>query len=274
MRFLAVLMCMLTVSGTQLPPQSEYELNGHYIEKLRMTIPLPADAYVTGRTVSPGYEPLELFGISAPELEVELKKGNIYCTALWFPEENDMTEIIVTMTEDSKSEAIFQLRDYDDYYLNSLAQSYASYSEQGLSVNAMYSDAVVFRTDQAVYIKAHGVMLSDEAAENHLHYMSVVNGQRVEITLVEHYSVSEDGERPLAVSAANELMMDDIIRQISYDSIDNEFVSKNRAFLSGVAVVGVLSAGLVAAYYISKYRLKKALEARDAASGADKSGQV
>lgn len=253
-RIIALLLCLMTVSGSQLPIKNDRPLSDHYIEKLGMTIALPTGAYVTGRTVSADYEPLELFGMTASQLEVELKKGNIYCTALWFPEENDMTEIVVTMTEDDDSRAIFQLRDYDDFYLGSLADSYANYSEHGLNVNAMYTDAEVVRNDQAALIKAHGVMFSEDAAENHLHYMTVVNGQRVEITLVEHFTVEEGVERPVTVSAANERMMDEIISRLAFDSLDNEFVAKNGSFVFGAVVVCVLSAAMIIAYFVSKYR--------------------
>ena len=275
-RFLALLLCLLTVSSSQLGEPAVQELNEFYIEKLGMTLPVPEYAHVTGRTVSQDFSPLGHFGMTAAELEVQLKKGNIYCVALWFPEDNDMTEIIVTMTEDDASNAIFQLRDYDDPYLDSLAGSYANYSELGLSVSAMYMDASVVKTEQAAYIKAHGVMLSDDAAENHLHYMTVVNGQRIEITLVEHYTLTEGSEKPLTVSAANEQLMDNIIDQLRFDSINNEFVAKNRSFVTTSVIIGVLSAGLVIAYFVSKLRV--ALAAREinakAQSGADHEVQL
>jgi len=257
-RLLALLICFVTVSGSHPTVQNEYDLTDYYIEKLGLTIRLPSDAYITGRTVSPDYEPLEMFGMTASELEVQLKKGNIYCTALWFPEENDMTEIIVTMTQDDDSRAIFQLMDYDEFYLDSLAGSYAGYSEHGLNVNAAYNDASVVRTEQAAFIKANGVIVSGEAAEFHLHFMTVVNGQRIEITLVEHF-FSDSAERPLSVRAENECLMNEIINSLAFDRIENETVAKNSSFVAGLIVISILSACLMAAYFISKYRAAKAI---------------
>ncbi len=258
-RIIALLLCVMTVSGSQTATGQEHELVGQYIERLGMTIYLPAESYFTDRTVEDSYKPLELLGMSASQLEVELKKGNVYGTALWFPEENDMTEILVTMTEDDDSRAIFQLRDYDDFYLGSLAESYADYSEHGVNVSAMYSDASVVKTGQAAFIKAHGVILSPQAAENHLHYMTVVNGQRIEITLVEHYTNDENTQRPLYVSEGNERMMEEIIETLVFDDIDNEFVAKNKNFVAGAVVISVLSLAMIVAYIVSRIRVSRAL---------------
>ena len=76
-RLAALLLCFMTVSGSQLSNLTERELTDVYIDSLALTIPLPEDAYVTDRTVSADYPPLEYFGMTAAQLEVELKKGNI-----------------------------------------------------------------------------------------------------------------------------------------------------------------------------------------------------
>jgi len=253
-RLLAVLLCVLTVSGSQPPVVREMELRDVRVEKTGMTIQLPADAYVTGRSVSPDYEPLKQLGMTASQLEVEFRKGDIYCAAVWFPESTDMTEILVTVKEDDDSRAIFHLADYDQLYLTALADSYAAFSQQGLSVSARYTSAEVKRCGQAVYIKAHGVMDAQEASENHLHYMTVINGMRVEITLVEHYSQQGIPAQTQRVTADNEQMMDTIIESLRYDKLENEFMAKNKDFVVYAVLIVAASIGLIVAYIVSKVR--------------------
>ncbi len=243
---------MLTVSSSQPPVVNLPEMIGFYIEKAGLTLLLPEEAYVTDRTVDSDYPPLERFGMTADQLEVRYKKGNIHCNAIWFPDDTDMTEIIVALTEDNDSRAIFNLRDYDRLYQQALADSYSQFSQQGLEVTAQYTDASLVDTEQAVFVRAPGTMRSPDAVERHLHYMTVVNGQRIEITLVEH-GVPEEGGAD-RVSAENEAMMDEIIRTLRFDGLKNEFVAKNTRFMTGTYIVLTLSGVLIAAYIISKVR--------------------
>jgi|GEM_PF-2057893 len=265
---LAVLLCIGTVSGTQIPDAEIPELAQCHIDRLGMTIALPQDAYVTDRTVERDFAPLEMFGLTADELELQYKKGNIYCNALWFPEDTDMTEILVTMTEDDDSRAIFRLSDYDMTYLQALADSYASFAQQGQSVSAMYSNASVVLTEQAAFIRAHGAMASRDVAENHLHYMTVVNGRRIEITLIEHYYDKADPSELMRVSAQNERLMERIISELRFDTVENEFIAKNRGFLTASGVIIAVCVLLLAAYYISNYRARRNSDANS--SGQNK----
>ena len=252
-RIIALLLTVLTVSGSQLSAEFSGSMREFYIEKLGLTMRFPAEAYVTDRTVDSDYPPLEHFGLTADQLEVQYKKGSIHCNAIWFPDGTDMTEIIVAMTEDDDSRAIFQLRDYDRLYQQALADSYSQFSQQGMDVSAQYTDASLVDVEQAVFVRAHGTRLSQDAEERHLHYMTVVNGQRIEITLVEHCDLEEDGVR--TVSAENEAMMDEIIRTMRFDELKNEFVAKNTRFMTGAYVVMILSALLIVSYLISRIRV-------------------
>lgn len=252
-RFVAALLVFLTVSGGEPPVAASRSMSEFYIEKLGLTLRLPDEAYVTDRTVDSSYPPLEHFGLTADQLEVQYKKGNIHCNAIWFPDDTDMTEIIVAMTEDDDSRAIFQLRDYDRLYQQALADSYSQFSQQGMEVSAQYTDATLVDTEQAVFVRAHGSKRSQNAEERHLHYMTVVNGQRIEITLVEHCAPDDNGVR--TVSAENEAMMDEIIRTMRFDELKNEFVAKNTRFMTGTYIVLALSGMLIVSYIISKIRI-------------------
>ena len=263
LRILLTLLCVMTVSPAE-PPVTAVPLEEHHIERLGITLGLPAEAYVTGRNVSDDYEPLERLGLTASLLEVELKKSDIYCAAVWFPEDTDMTEIIVTMTKDSDSEAIFRLQDYDRAYLQTLADSYAAFAQTGLEVSARYTEASVVQTDSAAFIRAHGVMESKDASENHLHYMTVANGMRLEITLVEHYSSDGVSPREQRVSAQNELLMDSVVSSLRFDRQENEFVAKNRGYVILAVVTGVLCAGLGISYIISKLQAEGLMRLRGA----------
>lgn len=253
-RLLLMLLCLVMVSSSQPPAVTAAELEDHYVDRLGMTISLPAEVYITGRTVRADYEPLEILGVTASQLEVEFKKGNIYCAAVWFPESTDMTEIVVTMTEDDDSGAIFQLKDYDRTYTQALADSYASFVQNGLEVSARYTEASVVDTEQAVFIRALGVMESQEASENHLHYMTVVNGMRIEITLVEHYSAAGKTAQSQRVTPENELIMDSVIDSIRFDKLENEFVAKNRGYVICACVIALMCVGLAVSYIMSKIK--------------------
>ena len=267
-RFLAAMLVLFVVSGSQPPVAVSRSMSEYYIEKLGLTLSLPDDAFVTDRTVDSDYPPLEHFGITADQLEVRYKKGSIHCNAIWFTGDTDMTEIIVSMTEDDDSRAIFQLRDYDRLYQQALADSYSQFSQQGLEVTAQYSDAVLMDTEQAVYVRARGIRLSQDALERHLHYMTVVNGQRIEITLVEHCSA--DADSVSTVSAENEVMMDEIIRTMRFDELKNEFVAKNTRFMTGTYIVLTLSGLLILSYIFSKIRTAAAQKkAGDPLSGSE-----
>jgi len=267
-RLLAALLALLTVSGSQPSVKLSGETSDYYIEKLGLTLQLPAEAHVTDRTVDSDYPPLEHFGMSAQQLEVQYKKADIHCNAIWFPEDTDMTEIIVAMTEDDDSRAIFNLRDYDRLYQQALADSYSRFSQQGMEVSAQYTDASLVDTEQAVFVRAHGRKRSQDSEERHLHYMTVVNGQRIEITLVEHGAAEGDGVR--TVSAENQELMDEIIRTMRFDKLKNEFVAKNSRFMTGAYVVLSLSALLIISYIVGKVRAtmaqKKAAAEADAES--------
>lgn len=246
---MALLLLIGTVSSSSVPAVGQ-ELVPCYIEKAGMTISMPSEAFVTDRTVERDFAPLERFGMSADQLELQYKKGNIYCNAIWFPGDTEMTEIIVTISEDEDSRTIFHLGDFDELYLQTLADSYASFVQQGQSVSAIYTSASVVRNGQAAFIKAHGAMASDDAAENHLQYMTIVNGRRIGITLIEHCHAGPYTGN-LRVSPENEQLMDSIIAGLSFDSVENEFVAKNKGYLTVSGIIIALCSALLVVYYLN-----------------------
>lgn len=258
---LSLVLCLCAVSSSSI---GGVQLEEHYVKKAAMTISYPDFAYVTGRTVESDFEPLEVFGMSADDLELQYKKGSIYSNAIWFPEDTRMTEILVTVTEDEDSRTIFQLGKLDPLYVQALADSYASFAQQGQEVSAIYSSASVVRHDSTAFIKAHGAMASDSAGENHLHYMTIVNGRRIGITLVEHLAADGPYSGSLRVSAENEQLMDSIIADLRFDTIENAFVAKNRGFLVTSGIIIALCTALLVSYYISDYRAGKHPQPADA----------
>jgi len=252
---ISVLLCICTVSGSSLPDVAP-QMERYHVEKAGMTISLPSQAHVTDRTVERDYAPLERFGMSADQLELQYKKGSIYCNAIWFPEDTEMTEILVTVSEDDDSRTIFQLDDFDQLHLQAMADSYASFIQQGQEVSAIYSSASVVRNNQAAFIKAHGARASDDAAENHLHFMTIVNGKRIGITLIEHCFSDQPYTGNLRVSEENEMLMDQIVSELTFDAIENEFVAKNKGYLAMSGVIIAVCTVLLAAYYISERKNK------------------
>lgn len=256
----ALLLAASMASGTDvLPALTEY-----YVELVGMTIGAPSEAFVTDSRVSSSFEPLERYGMTAAELELRYKKAGICFNALWFPEDTDMTEIVVTVHEDKESRELFDLSAVDEYALKRLCKSYEGYMTGHTGVNALYTEATCCKNEQLVFIRASGAMISDAVRENHLQYMTVVNGRRYEFTLIEHLSGAD--EERLCVSEENARLMDAVMQTVRFDRVEGEFLAKNRRFVVVVAACAVACAAMLCYVTVKRARVKKRMKGAQALS--------
>lgn len=253
-RCIALFLCAAIVSGSQAPASAE--LTGHYLDKLEMTVSLPSDAYVTGTNVSKDFKPLEIFGMTASELEIKYKNANILCNAVWFGDESDMTEIIISMKSDESSKSLYNLNKADEYSIDRIERIYYGYQ----SDYGGFSDVSRFESEQALYIKVKGTINAETIMENHLQYMTVVNGKRYEISLIEHYGLFDENEQPMpaGVSEKNERMMDDIIHSLRFDRIKREFLEKNKSLVIVISIGIALCLFFLVSSLCDKRKKKKA----------------
>jgi len=219
------------------------EYVNHTIDALKMSLELPADAYVTDRSVPGDFELLELYGMSAAQLEANYKSRNIYYNAVWYDNYADVTEIVVKMTEDKISGEIYNLSKASEEQLEEIERLYLNYEENvNAVVGAKYFDVLRVEHEQVLFFRAAGVVNNRSGRSNHLQYMTIVNGCRIEITLIEHFGIVEElsGEEPENISQQHVEMMEHIISTVRWEKIKNNFLQENRGiiFYSIIAVVG------------------------------------
>lgn len=224
--------------------EDEFEYISCRVDALGMNIFLPSQAYITGRNVYPGFELLEVYGMSEAELEANFKSRNIYYNAMWYDSDADVTEVVISMTEDDTSRAIFNLSGASEEVLHQIEEKYMSYSDSSSAVaGARYSDVSRVSHEQALFFRAAGMVSNRSGRSNHLQYMTIVNGMRIEITLIEHFGISAEltGEEPTEVSPSHEAAMNTIIRSVEFDRIKSNFWQKNRGlvFYGLITAVGV-----------------------------------
>ncbi len=226
----------------------ETKLVNRSVDRVGITVDLPEKAYITDRTVDEDFPLLEVYGISATQLEANYKTRGIYCNALWYDDDADITEIVITMSSDNDSKRFNNLKNLSSYNINRVKSMYLDYSSDG----GTYYDVDTVETEQALFFRALGTLENAGDRSNHLQYMTIINRCRVEITLIEHFGISGDitGEEPKEVSAEHQELMEQVIASVHWNKVQNGFFSHNRGIffylllaLSSVAAIVVSFAG-------------------------------
>ncbi len=220
------------------------------VDALGMELLLPSKAYITGRDVWAGFELLELYGMSEAQLEANYKSRNIYYNAVWYDSDADVTEVVITMTEDETSRRIFSLAAASEEELAKISELYKSYGDTHQPVaGARYFDVSTQQVGEVLFFRAMGTVDNRSSRSNHLQYMTVVNGMRIEITLIEHFGIDSEltGEEPEEVSGLHEKMMDSIIGSVRFDRVRSGWLQQNRGpvfyallFAAGIAAIVIV----------------------------------
>ncbi|MBQ9994087.1 MAG: hypothetical protein IJP17_05185 [Clostridia bacterium] len=237
------------------------EYTEHYISELGMSISLPSWAHTTGRKVQRDFEPLSMYGISAAQLEANYKARGIYYNAVWDDGNADMTEIVVSMISDDDTRDLFDLNTASEYQLAMLREQYLSYASASDSA-ARYTSVEDIHTEQALYLRAEGFLDREKTQDNHLQYMTVINGEKICITLIEHYGLKSDMPENIAykVSDANADIMEQVISSIEYDKVKKRgaISFSTSPFYTAVSVICVITLLCLAAYEIINRRARTA----------------
>ncbi len=225
---------------------TENRYTTHSIALLGLNIDLPADAYITDRNVPNDFELLEIYDISAAQLEANYMKRDIYYNAVWYDADADVTEIVVRMIKDKASAEIFDMNCASEEQLAEIEKLYGNYEINiDAVVGAHYNDVTLCEHEQALFFRAEGMVKNRSGRSNHLQYMTIINGCRIEITLIEHFGIENElsGDEPEKVSEKHEETMEHIIGSVRWEKVRNGFWHNNR----GIIFYGLIAAaGLVA----------------------------
>jgi len=222
------------------------EYTVHTISQLGLTIALPSEAYVSGRDVSEDFELLSIFQMSEGQLEANYKDRNIYYNAVWYDNFADVTEIVVKMTADDLSDRIFNLRYATQEQLDEIENLYMNYEVNvNAVVGARYYDVSIIEHEQALFFRACGTVKNRSGRSNHLQYMTIVNGCRIEITLIEHFGINDEltGEEPEMIAEEHSQLMQEVIKSAKWERIRSNFLRQNRgAVFYGLIILAGMAA--------------------------------
>lgn len=218
----------------------------HYIESAGMTFQLPAYIPATGQHVSQDFSPLKGSGIDAQELEAHYKANNVLFNAVWT--DSTQNEITVTMTSDGFSYALFHLTRATDEELERIKASFADYgSDLSDKPGASFSSIELYEHPQALFVRASCNVNTSASFENRVVYMTIINGKRITVTLIEAYPSGEGTDTalyPKQISAASEQILTDMLDSLQFDRVQNAFLFRYR-FVIGFAVIALLAAGVL-----------------------------
>lgn len=228
------------------------------VNQLGITVDMPENAYITDRTVDNDFILLEKYDITAAQLEANYKKSGIYYNAVWYDGDADATEIVITKRTDELSESLFNLKNAGSYDLGRIKEKYLSYGENSAVSGAEYFDVSTVSNNQAIFLRSFGKVDNAEERSNHLQYMTIVNGDRIEITLIEHFGIDSDltGEEPEKVSDAHAEMMENIIDSLEWDNIRSGFLKRFNG-ITLFSIIALVGAAAIAASMISDHIKQK-----------------
>lgn len=229
------------------------------VKQLGITVDLPENAYITDSTVEKDFILLEKYDISAAQLEANYKKSGIYYNAVWYDDDADATEIVITKRTDEVSEGLFNLKNAGEYDLGRIKEMYLSYGENAAISGAEYFDVSTVSNEQALFLRSLGKVDNAEERSNHLQYMTIVNGERIEITLIEHFGIDSEltGDEPAEVSEAHAEIMERVINSLKWDNIRSGFLRRYSRIVI-FAAVAIVGAAAIAISTITERRKLKA----------------
>lgn len=235
----------VTVSATSVTSGSSTgELVPYHIDELGMSISLPADAYATGRNVAADFPLLEKYGMTVEQLQKNYYTRDIYFNAVWYDSDAEATEIVVSMVENSETRTLYDLDRADEERINWIEELYRSYGEEGTSGEG-YSSVELVDCGGVDFFRAEGSS-KGEKRRNLVEYMTIVNGQKVEISLIE-YMPADDASDRTTVSEAHRQIIDSVMQTVRFDRIKNAFFAKNPGLVRfGIALLA--AAVLIGAY--------------------------
>ncbi|MBE6754727.1 MAG: hypothetical protein E7559_10345 [Ruminococcaceae bacterium] len=250
---IAAVLMLLTVSGSAL---SDVPLTEYRVRELEMTINLPAEAYATGRKVDPAFPLLETYGMTAEQLEKNYKDRDIYYNAVWYDNDAEVTEIVVTMTENHDTRSMYDLNIAEQHQIDWIEELYLNYDSESQS-GARYYDVSNVNCGGANFFRAKGTV-DAEKRRNVLEYMTIVNGRKIEVTMIEYLSESDGEEQRMTVSPEHELLMDTVMQSVEFDEIKSVFMARYGGLVRASVFTGILAIAMLVTFAVNKFLTQKA----------------
>lgn len=241
------------------------------IDELGIELSLPSYVFATGRDVPPGFRLLDTFGVTESELEKSYADANIYFNALWFENNGEVSEILIQKEEDSASFGIFDLSEASDAVLHRMQNIFWNYDNSADAIaGARYYDVQTRKCDQATFVTAKCNVNTDSRFENRMQCVTIFNGQRVTVTLIEHYAIAEGEDRTAlsqTISAENEDLLLQTVDSMRWTDVKIKFLEQYKKQLIFIGI-GVVS--MTVLFVSLKIRGRKAKLAAAAAAFCDK----
>lgn len=185
--FILLLFALVCAGGQSLALETAYQL-----EELEVSLSVPDDLYVLTRASSDAA--FEALGLSKEEMLQTFALRRIYLDAIW---EGSMTELIITMSENSGTSALYQLNEQSPEKIEELALSFMRLAEDMLPIPGnvnnpsgrdvfsrfWYTNYSVYTDAQVPFIVLEMRGEFDGAPLYGRQYYTVVNGRGVYLTL-------------------------------------------------------------------------------------------
>ena len=227
-----------------------------------ISLRVPVYSFCTGRDVAPGFPLLEQYGMTAGELEAAYKRNDVYFNAVWRSSEKMITELVVYIEHDGASRSVYNMTGLDPDELTLRLDEYENYSSLPNAVAGVrYFDSSVYKTEQAVFIRAFCEVRNISGSENRLEYTTIVNGKRVIFTLIEH---PDEGTQPAErISDENIKVMDGIMKSVRWDKINSAFFAKHGRLVVMAVLTLIAAIAIIAVLAIDARRKKATVEEAD-----------
>ncbi len=230
------------------------EVTQYVIKSPEITLSLPNEVFFTGEEVPDSFPPLEQFRLTAEQLESNLKKRGIVGCAVWNDGGSAVNELVVVRTVSDDTANIFNLGDVGEYELGLLKERYLSYGDTG---NNLWTQVDSIECGEHKYIRAFGTAV--DGSENQMQYMTIINGEQLAFTLIEHYDERCPMTEPM-VAEGNRQLMEQVMQSVKYGRIKSRLVNdfKRLSVPVKLSMLGLLFlAGLGIYSLLKKFKDKK-----------------
>ena len=139
---------------------------------------------------------------------------------------------------------LYHLEGADEERIEWIKQLYLNYSDEEHNGARFYEVSMV-ECGEIPFFRAKGTVDAGKR-RNIIEYMTILNGQKIEITMIEYLSeaASADEDVRMTVSQGHEMLMDEVMQTVRFDRIKNQFVAQNSGLIR-IVVLSVISGVLV-----------------------------
>ncbi|MEZ4357755.1 MAG: hypothetical protein R2876_03895 [Eubacteriales bacterium] len=235
-----VLITFFLIIGTFIP--AAFASNSYDLDELYMSIDIPSDFMVFTKDISNDDPNLDKIGMDKETLSQQFTENNIYLDAIKI---DPSTQIIITMTENSGTNYIFDLSLYSDEEKKDLAEG-EQQADTLNQVGAQYTGYDFYEHGQASFICFDIASSNSETALNSKQYFTIINGQAISIILY-----SYDG----AVTSEQEDTLKSVVDSITFSEVKEKPGNSLSLSILVISIIAAIVAILV-------FGIRKAIKKR------------